>query len=63
MYLFDDAAKQKVNSLFGGCDERRRNRYSSICEEFDSKGIFIFETEISNQFSIEQIVPAEGEQQ
>ena len=41
MYLFDDAAKQKRLSLFGGCDEKSRNQYSKICREFDTKGVYI----------------------
>lgn len=50
MYLFDDAAKQKRPTLFGGCDEKARNQYSKICREFDSKGVFIFCDAISGQF-------------
>lgn len=45
MYLFDDAAKQKRASLFAGV-EKHNNRYSSICEEFDSKGMYIFNSKI-----------------
>lgn len=36
MYLFDDAAKQKRLTLFSGCNERAKNQYSKICQEFDS---------------------------
>lgn len=50
MYLFDDAAKQKRLSLFGGCDEKSRNQYSKICREFDTKGVYIFCDGISSQF-------------
>jgi len=50
MYLFDDAAKQKRLTLFGGCDEKSRNRYSKVCEEFDKKGVFIFCDGISGKF-------------
>ena len=42
MYLFDDAAKQKRITLFGGCDEKAKNQYSKICREFDAKGVYIF---------------------
>lgn len=48
MYLFDDAAKQKRPSLFAGCKEK--NLYSAICSEFETKGIFIFNENIHNQF-------------
>jgi hypothetical protein len=37
MYLFDDAAKQKRTTLFEGCEEKSRNQYSKICNEFDEK--------------------------
>lgn len=50
MYLFDDAAKQKRITLFGGCDEKAKNQYSKICSEFDTKGVFIFCEAISSQF-------------
>lgn len=50
MYLFDDAAKQKRITLFGGCDEKAKSQYSKICSEFDRKGVFIFCEAISNQF-------------
>ena len=49
MYLFDDAAKQKRLTLFGGCDEKARNQYSKICSEFDTKGVHIFCDAISKQ--------------
>lgn len=50
MYLFDDAAKQKRITLFGGCDEKSKNQYSKICSEFDTKGVYIFCDAISVQF-------------
>ena len=50
MYLFDDAARQKRTSLFGGCDEKAKNQYSKICREFDTKGVYIFCDAISSQF-------------
>ncbi|MCD7812157.1 MAG: AAA family ATPase [Ruminococcus sp.] len=51
MYLFEDAAKQKRPSLFGGCKEGC-NRYSKICEAFDKKGIDIFLDEISRNSNV-----------
>ena len=53
MYLFDDAAKQKRKELFAGCDEQSRNQYSKICEEFETKGVFIFCSNISSRFKQE----------
>lgn len=50
MYLFDDAAKQKRPSLFAGCKDENKNLYSQICKEFDTKGVFIFCTKISDCF-------------
>lgn len=50
MYLFDDAAKQKRLTLFGGCDEKSKTQYSKICNEFDKKGVYIFCDAISNRF-------------
>lgn len=50
MYLFDDAAKQKRPSLFAGCKDENKNLYSQICKEFDTKGVFIFCTKISDRF-------------
>lgn len=40
MYLFEDAAKQHKHKLFSGCSDT--NKYSSICDDFDRKGIRIF---------------------
>lgn len=45
MYLFDDAAKQRRPSVFAGV-EGNKNRYSTICKEFDSKGMYIFNDKI-----------------
>ena len=50
MYLFDDAAKQKRITLFGGCDEKAKNQYSKICAEFDTKGVFIFCEDVRKKF-------------
>lgn len=60
MYLFDDAAKQKRLSLFGGCDEKAKNQYSKICREFDTKGVYIFCEGISSQF-IDNVPEDDGE--
>lgn len=60
MYLFDDAAKQKRITLFGGCDEKSKNQYSKICSEFDTKGVYIFCEGISNQF-IDSVPEDDGE--
>ena len=49
MYLFDDAAKQKRQALFDGCNDK--TKYSSICKEFEDKGVFIFGKNISDKFS------------
>lgn len=51
MYLFDDAAKQKRASLFAGV-EKHNNRYSAICEEFDKKGMYIFNSKICSAVEI-----------
>lgn len=48
MYLFDDAAKQKRNTLFEEC-KRDKTRYSEICKGFDEQGIGIFNLAIQNQ--------------
>lgn len=59
MYLFDDAAKQRRASLFAeGIDS---TRYSSICQAFDEKGVFVFSSEISSAFDgAENAVIEEG---
>ena len=48
MYLFDDAAKQKRATLFEGCENT--NLYSSICNEFDEKGVNIFNESVRSAF-------------
>lgn len=50
MYLFDDAAKQKRITLFGGCEEKAKNQYSKICKEFEQKGVYIFCDNICSKF-------------
>lgn len=48
MYLFEDAAKQRRTSLFEGCSDT--TKYSSICKEFDLRGVEIFGKGISDRF-------------
>lgn len=48
MYLFEDAAKQKRPSIFDGCKDT--TKYSSICDEFDKRGVEIFCKEIRDKF-------------
>lgn len=61
MYLFDDAAKQKRSYLFDGCKET--TKYSSICEEFDKRGVEIFCKEIRDKFprTISVVAESTGE--
>lgn len=47
MYLFEDAAKSKRAKLFAGCS--RSNLFSTILEEFDTKGVLIFDENIYQQ--------------
>lgn len=52
MYLFDDAAKQKKKTFFEKCkDDVKGIRYSDICKQFDTKGVFIFPEEVSKRFT------------
>lgn len=52
MYLFDDAAKQKKKTFFEKCkDEVKGVRYSDLCNQFDTKGVFIFPEEVSKRFT------------
>ncbi len=50
MYLFEDAARQRRDRLFAGCESSSQNLYSKICHEFDTKGVFVFLDDISSQF-------------
>ena len=59
MYLFEDAAKQKKHTLFSGCSDT--TRYSSIRDEFDTKGVFIFCDEIHNKFPASESGEGESE--
>lgn len=40
MYLYEDAARQKRSIMFAGCSDY--TRYSSICRDFEAKGMEIF---------------------
>ncbi len=60
MYLFDDAAKQKRLTLFGGCSEKDKSQYSKICDAFDSIGVDIFCDAISSRF-IDVVTEEDGE--
>lgn len=44
MYLYEDAAKQNKSILFAGCKDY--HKYSSVCEEFDEIGEYIFGEDI-----------------
>lgn len=48
MYLIEDAAKQRKNSLFD--DKYSHITYSLICEEFNKKGVNVFNNNISKEF-------------
>lgn len=55
MYLFDDAAKQKHQSLFEG-SAKGYTRYSKICDAFDEQGIGIFNSRIQNAVDVQDLV-------
>ena len=59
MYLFDDAAKQKRATLFGGCEEGAKSQYSKICDAFDELGVDIFCENIRSKFI--DFVPEESD--
>ena len=59
MYLYEDAARQKRASLFA--DDVDVSRYSSVCDAFDVKGVYVFCQEISSQFPPESGI-MDGEQ-
>jgi hypothetical protein len=61
MYLFEDAAKQRRDTLFGGCEGETKTRYSSICDEFDVKGIDIFCKEIRDKVKKEYLNELQSE--
>ena len=47
--------QSRRHMLFGGCDEDIRNQYSTICEEFDKRGIDIFCKEIRDKIKKEYL--------
>ncbi len=49
MYLFEDAAKQRRQTVFAGCKEDF-NVFSKICGKYDEDGLDIFSTEIADKF-------------
>lgn len=59
MYLFEDAVRQKRAALFEGVT-RDKTRYSSICREFDEKGVFIFHQSITDKLYIEKVTSEDG---
>lgn len=59
MYLFEDAVRQKRAALFEGVT-RDKTRYSSICREFDEKGVFIFHQNITDKLYIEKVTSEDG---
>ena len=54
MYLFEDAGKQKRQSLFEG-SKKGYNRYSKICEAFDEQDIGIFNRTIQTNISVQDL--------
>lgn len=63
MYLFEDAARQKRASLFDGCKDT--TKYSSVCKEFDKRGVEIFCKGIRDKFPrtvAESAEPTEAEE-
>ena len=60
MYLFDDAAKQKRSKLFEG-SSKGQTRYSKICEAFDEQGIGIFNSDIQNRVTVQDLVTNDHE--
>ena len=52
MYLFEDAAKQKAQTLFKGVSREdtpgSKIRYSEICDAYNKKGLKIFSDKIVN---------------
>lgn len=62
MYLFEDAARHKRDTIFAGCLHRDRAlRYSEICAEFEEKGVFIFSDKIKSRFNEKPLQPAAPE--
>lgn len=61
MYLIEDVAKRKITDLFSGCSQSKL--YSSICDEFETKGVSIFCESIRSQFqtTTDEDEPSKGE--
>ena len=59
MYLFEDAVRQKRAALFEGVTGDK-TRYSSICREFDERGVFIFHQNITDKLYIEKVTSEDG---
>lgn len=57
MYLFEDAAKQKRPTLFGGLTNS--SKYSDVIKAFDSDGVDIFADSIRVKFPLEETEDAE----
>ncbi|MDE7371206.1 MAG: AAA family ATPase, partial [Desulfovibrio sp.] len=49
MYLFEDAARQRRPELFKGCVDH--HRYSSLCKEYEERGLAIFGEDFVKTFS------------
>ena len=47
MYLYEDAVKQVKHKFFDGCES---DKYSSVCDAFDEKGMGIFGTNFKDIF-------------
>lgn len=47
MYLYEDAVKQGKHKFFDGCDS---SKYSSVCDDFDEKGMGIFGEDFENDY-------------
>lgn len=54
MYLFEDAARSKRSRIFDGISKDDL-RYSKICDEFDKKGIDIFNKNIKDDCKLESL--------
>lgn len=54
MYLFEDAARSKRARIFDGISKDDL-RYSKICDEFDKKGINIFNKNIKDDCKLESL--------
>jgi hypothetical protein len=54
MYLFEDAARHHRASVFAGCDHKG-NRYSNIRADFETRGVYIFHSQIVERLELHQI--------